>query len=152
MHEDIIIRLTNIDDMKNVFDLSNDSSVRINSINKEPILWENHKVWFCERINNGNPFYIVENKNKEFIAQVRFDLKEKWEISISIARDYRNKGLASRIIKETSKKTNIKEIVAIIQEDNIASIKAFVKAGYKECSSVIIKNTKYKKMFFYNKD
>ena len=152
MHEDIIIRLTNIDDMKNVFDLSNDSCVRINSINKEPILWENHKAWFCERINSSNPFYIVENKNKEFIAQVRFDLKEQLEISISITKNYRNKGLASRIIKEASKKTNIKEIVAIIQEDNIASIKAFIKAGYKECSSVITKNTKYKKMVFYNKD
>ena len=42
MAEKFQLRLANIDDMKNVFDLSNDDLVRQNSIHSEKIEWENH--------------------------------------------------------------------------------------------------------------
>ena len=46
MAEELQIRLANIDDMKNVFDLSNDDTVRKNSINQNKIEWEDHVKWF----------------------------------------------------------------------------------------------------------
>ena len=104
MAEELQIRLANIDDMKNVFDLSNDDTVRKNSINQNKIEWEDHVKWFRNRIDKSH-FYIVENKNKEFVAQVRFDEQLESTISISITKNFRGKGLASEIIKQCSKKS-----------------------------------------------
>ena len=134
MAEELQIRLANIDDMKNVFDLSNDDTVRKNSINQNKIEWEDHVKWFRNRIDKSH-FYIVENKNKEFVAQVRFDEQLESTISISITKNFRGKGLASEIIKQCSKKSKLKNIVALVKKENLASQKSFLKAGYKYDSS-----------------
>ena len=131
MAEKFSIRLATIDDMEKVFELSNDDVVRANSINQEKIKWENHVKWFEKRIQRTtDPFYIVESEKKEFIAQVRFDKKEEIIISISITKPFRGKGLASKVIKECSKKSGFKKIIAFVKEENFASQKAFLKAGF----------------------
>ena len=132
MAEQYSIRLANIEDMKNVFDLSNDNIVRQNSIHREKIEWENHVEWFKHKLNDKNcVFYIIEDKNKNFIGQTRIDKKNDENIiSISISKDFRGNGLSTKIIKECSDKTKFNEIVAYIKKDNIASQKAFQKAGY----------------------
>lgn len=131
MVEEFSIRLATIDDMEKVFELSNDDVVRANSINQEKIKWENHIEWFENRIKKiDEPFYIIESQEKDFIAQVRFDKKEEITISISISKQFRGKNLASKIIKECSKKCGYEKIVAFIKKDNITSQKSFLKAGY----------------------
>ena len=131
MAEEFLIRFATIDDMQKVFELSNDDVVRANSINQEKINWEEHVEWFNNRIKKqGEPFYIVESQTGEFIAQVRFDKKEKVVISISITKPFRGKGMASKIIKECSQKSRFKKISAFIKDENIASQKSFLKAGY----------------------
>lgn len=131
MAEEFSIRLATIDDMEKVFELSNDDIVRANSINQEKIKWEDHVEWFKNRIKKTTePFYIVESEKKEFIAQVRFDKKEEIIISISITESFRGKGLASKIIKECSEKSGFKKIIAFVKEENFASQKAFLKAGF----------------------
>jgi len=148
MYEKLTIKLATIDDIKKVFELSNEKIVRQNSINKEPILWENHQIWFKNRIKSiEEPFYIVELKG-EFVAQVRFDKRDDWEISISITPEFRAKGLASQIINQTTLKSNLTEVVSLIQEDNISSIKAFEKAGYKRFSEIYINEIKYIKLIY----
>lgn len=126
------IRLADRSDMKKVFALSNNELVRENSFNKNFISWDEHVKWFTNRIENaGFPFYIVENKNGDFIAQVRFDKKEDdIVISISISEDFRGKGLASDIIKTCIKKSGFKKVVAYIKDNNTASIKSFEKAEF----------------------
>lgn len=133
MAEEFSIRLATIDDMKKVFELSNDDVVRANSINKEKIKWEDHVSWFENRIKKTDePFYIVESEKNDFIAQVRFDKKEEITISISIAEAFRGKGLASKIINECVKKAGCDEVVAYVYDTNVASIKTFTKAGFEQ--------------------
>lgn len=132
MYEKLNIRLANPKDMENVFYLSNDEIVRANSINTEKIAWENHVEWFLNRINRADePFYIVEDENGNFVGQVRFDKKDEPIISISITKDFRGKGLASKIIKLCSEKSKYGKIFACIKKGNTSSYKSFVKAGYK---------------------
>ena len=132
MAEEFVIRLATMDDMKKVFELSNDDVVRKNSINQEKIKWEDHIGWFENRIKRiDEPFYIVESLNKEFIAQVRFDKKDEIVISISVCAKFRGKGLAAKIIKKCSEILRGDTIVAFVKEENVASQKAFLKAGYK---------------------
>lgn len=148
MHEKLNIRLANINDMKNVFELSNDDVVRKNSIHKEKIEWENHVNWFENRIKN-NFFYIIETLNNNFIAQVRIDQGDENTISISICEKYRGKKLASYIIKKCSEKSKLKNITAYISINNIASKKAFEKAGYITLPGIIkIDNEPYYKLLF----
>ncbi len=136
MAEEFSIRLAKTEDMKNVFDLSNDDTVRQNSIHTEKIEWENHVKWFENRLNNTNsPFYIIESLSEDFIGQVRIDKKDENIISISIKKDFRGKGLAPDIIRECSIKSKFNEIYAYIKSDNIPSQNAFIKAGYQYISS-----------------
>lgn len=132
MSEEFSIRLANKNDVKNVFELSNEQTVRQNSIHSEQIVWEDHVAWFLKRIEDKtNPFYIIEDKNKNLIGQVRFDTEQEPIISISIAENFRGKHLAPAIIKACSAKCGLKTVFAYIKKSNISSVKAFEKAGYQ---------------------
>lgn len=117
-------------DIKDIFELSNDELVRKNSINQDKIIWENHIEWFYKRIKSVNPFYIIRSYSNDLIAQVRLDKNEENIISVSISKNYRGKGLSAKIIKDCSERSGFNEINAYIKKDNIASQKAFKKAGY----------------------
>ena len=134
MHEKLNIRFANIDDMKKVFDLSNEDTVRANSIHTEKIEWENHVSWFKKRITNINePFYVVEDTNGNFIGQLRFDKHdEEFVVSVSISSEFRGKGLASEILTEAIKKSGLKKISAYIFDFNDISKKLFEKVGFKK--------------------
>ena len=125
-----IIKNAAIKDMKEIFELSNDELVRQNSINQEKILWNNHIKWFHKRITLNNPFYVIRALNDKLIGQVRIDKKDEAVISISITHEFRGKNLAAKIIKDCSVKSNLSPIYAYIKPDNIASQRAFKKAGY----------------------
>ena len=125
-----IIKNATIKDMKEIFELSNDELVRQNSINQEKILWNNHIKWFHKRITLNNPFYVIRALNDKLIGQVRIDKKDEAVISISITHEFRGKNLATKIIKDCSVKSNLSPIYAYIKPDNIASQRAFKKAGY----------------------
>jgi len=133
MHEKLIIRKADRGDIKKIFALSNDPIVRKASFNSNPISWEEHCAWFERQSGSGNSyFYIVEDNEKNFIAQVRFSTEDSENrISISISPDFRGKGLAEEIIRKTSLKTGLRSIAAYIKPDNIPSIKSFTGAGYK---------------------
>ncbi|HIQ89873.1 TPA: GNAT family N-acetyltransferase [Candidatus Galligastranaerophilus faecipullorum] len=145
-------RLARFDDIKNIFELSNDKDVRKNSLNKEYIKWENHVIWFKDRLLNPLPFYIIEDNRQNFIAQVRFE-KENGNvfISLSILKSCRGKGLGTKIIKECTKKSNFKKVYALIKSSNIQSQKAFIKAGYIKDDIKIINNETYNTFVYKSK-
>jgi len=138
------IRLANENDIKPVFELSNDDVVRANSINKNKITWEDHVNWFKSRIKNTDePFYIAETPDGDFVAQIRFNKEEGFVISVSINKNYRGKGLGANIIKEASEKFGIYPIIAYVKTDNTPSQKSFLKAGYVLSGEKIINEENY---------
>ena len=139
------IRLANENDIKKVYELSNDDLVRLNSINKSKILWEDHEKWFSNRIKNiDEPFYIAETPEGDFVAQIRFNKEEEgFVISVSIDKNFRGKGLGGKIIEEASKTLNNYPIIAYVKTNNIPSQKSFIKAGFKQDGDKIINDEKY---------
>ena len=131
MDKKLQIRLATLDDMKDVFELSNDDVVRENSINQNKIEWDDHVKWFENKIKNRSLFYIIENQNNDFVGQVRFDLCPEAVISISITKRFRGMGLASKIINQCSNISKLNKIIAYVKKDNLASQKSFLNAGYK---------------------
>jgi len=121
-------------DMEFVFNLANDPIVRENSYNSDPILIENHRSWFNKQIEDESvEFYIIKYRT-EPMSQVRFKISEDHAvIGISIAVDFRGKGLASEILNLATKKYfefNSKPILAYVKKVNSSSAKAFERSGY----------------------
>ncbi len=121
------------EDCMNVFDLSNDSVVRNNSVDRNSIKLEDHILWFEKKISDPNcEYYIVENDKNEFVAQVRFDNTDgKVYIGISIVEKFRGRSLGRDIIQRATEMTSYSEITAKIRKMNIASYRSFINAGYK---------------------
>ena len=67
------IKLATINYMNNVFELSNDDTVRANSINHEKIKWEDHVGWYSGRIKKlVPPFLYNTNKRKRIHSPSSF--------------------------------------------------------------------------------
>jgi UDP-2,4-diacetamido-2,4,6-trideoxy-beta-L-altropyranose hydrolase len=120
-----------------VFQLSNEDYVRKYSINKTKINWEEHKAWFQRIINSDNyVFYVVTDYTEEFLGQLRYKIERKSGIvSISLGKSIAGKGLSKEILEMSielirEERNDIKNIVAYVSNDNIASKKLFEKVGF----------------------
>lgn len=138
MVEEFIIKHATIDDMKDVFDLSNDDLVRQNSFNQEKISWEDHQIWFKKKLEDKNClFFVIRDLDNNLISQIRFDKinNSEGDISISISPQFRGKGYGVKILKSVSEKLlteqNVQKVNAYIKPENKASQIIFTKAGYK---------------------
>jgi RimJ/RimL family protein N-acetyltransferase len=132
------IRKAKSDDMKIIFELSNDDEVRNCSFNPEKIKWEDHQQWFTRTLNDpGHHFYIISNQLDEFVGQARFERLNagQYEVSFSIAAEFRGKGIAANVLKlaclELKKENSRLRIIGWIKNDNLKSLKCFNKAGFK---------------------
>jgi RimJ/RimL family protein N-acetyltransferase len=121
-------------DIKLIFEWANEDTVRENAINKEKILWENHKTWFQKIIISPNTLiFILEEKNIP-IGQIRFDkIDNQYEIDYSIDLKYRGRGYGNEIVKKGIEKIKEKYkgfIVAKVKSNNIGSIRVFEKNNF----------------------
>lgn len=128
------IRLAEPRDIKNVFDLSNDDTVRAMSIHPEKIEWESHVKWFDSALKNPDlKFYVAESADGDFIGQIRFARNNaEWIVSISLVEKYRGKGMAKNILRQSIELANLNNVTAYIYNTNRASLKVFEKSGFKD--------------------
>ena len=129
-------------DLKTLFNWSNDSLVRKNSFNSDPILLQDHKKWYLEKIKNKNTLFLIALVNKEPAGVVRFEIGgKKTGIGILIDKSYRGQGMASVFLRKSSKLYFSKyklPIFAYIKDNNLASLRSFRRAGYKYYGEEVI--------------
>ena len=135
--QNFYLRKATQSDSQKVFNLSNDPEVRMQSITREPIVWEDHAVWFSKKISDENYIFLLAfDKKDNFIGQVKFQIEKDFAvISISISDNYRGKGLSKKILNESclsifQEKNFLKKIIAYIRQNNTASIGGFKSAGF----------------------
>ena len=82
-------------------------------------------------------FYIIRNnQTNQLISQVRFDKAKDniFDVSISIAPEFRGKGYGIKLLKllssELITKNKAAKINAYIKQENISSINVFKSSGY----------------------
>lgn len=126
------------DDINDLFEWRNHPEVRKNSFSSKPLSWEEHEKWFKEKVKDpGTTIYMVYTEGEK-IGSIRFEEKDDAvKVSVMLNPDFFGKGLGAEIIKSGSEKfireKNCKKpITAEIKKNNIASIKAFQKAGFRE--------------------
>ncbi|MBO0939410.1 GNAT family N-acetyltransferase [Fibrella sp. HMF5335] len=137
-------RLATADDAQLYFEWANDPATRQQSFNSEPITWENHVTWFTRKLADPNALLLVfEVPSGDPIGQVRFEKRPDGEVIIGISLDafFRGKGLASTLIRagvgvcrerwgSPATAGHAIPISAYIKPENVASIRAFERAGF----------------------
>lgn len=137
-NERLHLRRVQKQDIKDVFELSNEDYVRRYSINKNKILWEDHVKWFNKVLEDDNiVFYVVTDGSDSFLGQIRFNIdKDNATVSISLSNKLRGRGLSRSLLKQSIKKlfaeeNQINEIIAYVSEINITSMKIFIGLNFK---------------------
>ncbi|QXP73887.1 GNAT family N-acetyltransferase [Tenacibaculum sp. HL-MS23] len=130
----IDIRKVNKNDVRLLFDWSNDTLTRQNSYQSKEISFSEHKKWFTNKIKDNNSLLLIGIKNNQSVGLIRFDImEENSTIGITLDKNFRGKKLAQILLIEAAKKyfkEFKKPILAYIKKENVASVKSFEKAGY----------------------
>jgi RimJ/RimL family protein N-acetyltransferase len=134
---DIKIRSAKENDSKDIFEWRNDELTCQMSHTSEIIEWENHNRWYSNSLDSESRILLIcEDGHNEKIAIIRFDISEfNSVISINLNPTQRGKGIAKfcliRSIEFFSKEhIEVKNLIAEIKEDNIASQKTFLGIGF----------------------
>lgn len=141
---EVKIRKAGISDMADLYKWRNHPETRTNSFNPNSISWDEHEKWFIRRIEDTNTTIYIACSENQKIGSIRFEDKgEAIKVSVMLNPDCSGKGFGSKIIRLGTEKF-IKErqpdkpMHAEIKKDNIASLKAFQKAGFEESYSVFV--------------
>jgi UDP-2,4-diacetamido-2,4,6-trideoxy-beta-L-altropyranose hydrolase len=114
---------------------ANDPEVRNNAFNTNPISWEEHQVWFYEKLANKEVTLLVFENTFGPLGQVRLDqIKSKYYIDYSIAVQFRGQGWGEKIVRDAlkNKKELIGNIYAKVKKTNKPSVRTLKKAGFVE--------------------
>ena len=134
-----IINLTKagITDINDMFEWRNHPDIRENFFNQELLSWEEHEKWFMAKLKDPDTTVYMAYYKKEKIGTIRFESKESViKTSVMLNPLFLGKGLGSQVIKlgveeYIKEKKPDMQIIAEIKKDNLASINAFKKAGFK---------------------
>jgi len=142
----ILLRFAFEDDCQMIWELTNDPDVRAASFSPNPISWEDHVAWFHRKLKDPNHvFYIAMNANYMPVGQIRYDINGvEAVISVGLSPHFCGQGYGSKAISTASEQvlatTPARIVHAYIKAGNIASLRAFLRAGYKDEGLAIVHN------------
>jgi len=132
-------------DLETIFEWSNDVLVRTNSYNSEEISIENHTKWFLNKIKDKNVLFLIIQINKIPAGLVRFEILDNYSVvGILVSKKYRGQKLSVNFLKLAINEyfnTFKKPIHAYIKEENKASVKTFINAGFSFYKNEKVKNS-----------
>ena len=134
-----IINLTKvgITDINDIFEWRNHPDIRKNFFNQELLSWEEHEKWFMAKLKDPDTTIYMAHYRNEKVGAIRFEVNDSViKTSLMLNPLFLGKGLGPRVIKlgveeYIKEKKPDMQIIAEIKEDNLASINAFKKAGFK---------------------
>ncbi len=144
-------------DMLLYFEWANDETVRKNAINKSKIIFEDHIKWFNGKLANPGTIMLVFSKGDIEIGQLRIEIDvttNEAVIDYSLDKNSWGKGFGTQLLLQGyeyfSKLGKQLPLTGLVKVNNMASISAFIKAGYaKKEGMIIIKGEEY---FKFSKD
>jgi UDP-2,4-diacetamido-2,4,6-trideoxy-beta-L-altropyranose hydrolase len=126
------------DDIRLLWEWANDPETRAASFSSGPISWETHSGWFGKKMADDKSLILIaENEKATPWGQIRFDVRADgdWEVDVSIAPTMRGRGLASWLVKHGVQALlnhrHPLRVHALVRRANVASAKAFERAGFK---------------------
>jgi RimJ/RimL family protein N-acetyltransferase len=133
-------------DSRLLFDWANDPAVRSAAFSSAPISWESHITWFREKLQGGKSFiWIGEDVEGTPLGQIRFDVRDdgEAEVDVSVAPAKRGQRLAHALITLGTDaflgEGGRRRIHAFVKDANIASARAFEKAGFARAGTTQVR-------------
>ncbi len=123
-------------DCRLLWEWANDPVTRQNSFTTDAIPWEKHQSWFRSKLQDPScALFVALDREGAPIGQVRFDRQEDQAIiSVSIAAAFRGRGYGARVIRQAVREVfarwPVQTVRACIREENQASLRTFLKAGF----------------------
>jgi UDP-2,4-diacetamido-2,4,6-trideoxy-beta-L-altropyranose hydrolase len=146
LREDMLhFRSAGMEDRELIWQWANDPATRAVSFSSGAIRWEDHVAWFDAMLANADCYlWLALNEQGKAIGQVRFDVCEgNATISVGLGKVHRGKDLGALLIWSACRKLfreqTVDKIHASIKPDNIASVRAFQRAGFEKAADTTIK-------------
>ncbi|SKA74851.1 phosphinothricin acetyltransferase [Clostridium sp. USBA 49] len=141
-----MIREASEKDLKSILDIYNDAILNTTAIYAYKIqTLEEKKQWYEKKKQNGYPLLVFE-ENGMVAGFATFGPFREWpaykytiEHSVYVHKDYRNQGIATKLMKKIIEIANEKEyatLVAAIDSSNKTSIKMHEKIGFKYSGTI----------------
>ncbi|HEV3446653.1 MAG TPA: UDP-2,4-diacetamido-2,4,6-trideoxy-beta-L-altropyranose hydrolase [Gemmataceae bacterium] len=148
----VALRPARSEDCRLLWEWANDPAVRSVSFSTEAIPWERHEQWFAAKLNARTCILLLaENGHGTPIGQVRCDVKgDEGTISISMAPPCRGHGQGTRAIRKAAAllfaRHGLTVLHALIREGNVASLRAFTHAGFREAEDTTVRGHRAKRL------
>ena len=132
------IRKATNDDVEMYLNWANQSDVRLNAINSDPIIPENHRNWFASRVQSETTKLFVGLWKGIPVGQIRFELyNQAWEIDYSVDANHRNMGIGELLIRKGMQELLLEIgenllVTGLVKQNNLASIEVFKKLYFSE--------------------
>lgn len=141
-----MIREASEKDLKSILEIYNDAILNTTAIYAYKIqTLEEKKQWYKKKKQDGYPLLVFE-ENDRAVGFATFGSFREWpaykytiEHSVYVHKDYRNQGIATKLMKKIIKIANEREyatLVAGIDAANEVSIKMHKKIGFKYSGTV----------------
>jgi RimJ/RimL family protein N-acetyltransferase len=130
-------------DSEAIWTWRNDPVTRAVSVHTGEVPWAEHKRWFASVLADADRHLLVGSLADQQVGVVRFDrLGEpgRWEVSVNLAPAARGRGIAVPLLDAGREwlvaREGPAEVVALVRDDNAASLRTFRRAGYVDKSTV----------------
>lgn len=133
---DVNLSLATPEEVVVAYHLANDDTVRSNSFTPNKIPYPTHCAWYENILKDPNALVLHAFVDSKFSGQVKFNIiGEDALIGVSIKPDFRGCGLGTILLQKGinllyAKNPKIKQVIALIKKENIASVKLFEKVGF----------------------
>lgn len=141
----LTLRSARPEDCHFVWTTNNHPSVRAQSIQSDSIPWDDHVQWFKKSLERDDRVLLIAEASSKPIGTLRFDLDTQANvatISIALSESSRGKGYSHRLIDQGAQEMldthKLTSIIALIRPDNLASLRAFSRAGFLESGQTVL--------------
>ncbi len=133
---EVRLRPATVDDVQSTFEWANDPVTRAASFDSAEIPYEGHRAWFTSRLADPARHFFIGVAEEGAVGLLRLEPGDRdgWAlISINVAPAARGKGRGTALLRAASVQAwalGFTGIIAFIRVDNVASVRAFERAGY----------------------
>ena len=152
------LRPATAEDAEVLWRWANDPVTRAASLSPGAIPWSDHLQWLAAKLEDPNAYlWLAVGERDQPLGQVRFDRSgSEAVVSVGLDPNRRGAGLGSRLIQRSTERLMRTEGVALvrayIKPDNLASRRAFARAGYKEVGEAVVKGQTVVEMVYSAKE
>jgi len=107
------------------------------SFRSDPIPWGDHQEWYGARLADPDSLLLIaEDEEGGLVGMVRFDVRGSRALAgVNLAPERRGERLGSTVIALGTERLlgirpDVEAVEALIKPENIASTRAFERAGY----------------------